>query len=137
VKPSGDRLYEGESDEAQKVERPSCVRFENWSMEFLVLASLRSRPPEAQGNRLHAASLERSPSNDDVESRRSQGCSLAAAAVEEAGIGVCFGRRFASCGDTSLAHVTMGEREFGQHSETCLWGTEASKQLTTVGLRVA
>jgi hypothetical protein len=51
VKPSGDRLYEGESDEAQKVERPSCVRFENWSMEFLVLASLRGTPPEAQGNR--------------------------------------------------------------------------------------
>ena len=54
MKPSGDRLYEGESDEAQKVERPSCVRFENWSMEFLVLASLRSVPPEAQGNRLRA-----------------------------------------------------------------------------------
>ena len=27
----------------------------------------------------------------------------------------------------------MGEREFGEYSETCLWGTEASKQLTTVG----
>lgn len=54
MKPSGDRLYEGESDETQKVERPSCVRFENWSMEFLVLASLRGTPSEAQGNRLHA-----------------------------------------------------------------------------------
>lgn len=51
MKPSGDRLYEGESDETQKVERPSCVRFENWSMEFLVLASLRGTPSEAQGNR--------------------------------------------------------------------------------------
>ncbi len=54
MKPSGDRLYEGESDEAQKVERPSCVRFENWSMEFLVLARLRGTPPEPQGNRLSA-----------------------------------------------------------------------------------
>jgi hypothetical protein len=54
VKPSGDRLYEGESDEAQKVERPSCVRFENWSMEFLVLARLSSEPAEPKGNRLCA-----------------------------------------------------------------------------------
>ena len=54
MKPSGDRLYEGESDETQKVERPSCVRFENWSMEFLVLARLRGTPPEPQGNRLRA-----------------------------------------------------------------------------------
>ena len=49
MKPSGDRLYEGESDEAQKVERPSCVRFENWSMEFLVLARLRGQTPGAAG----------------------------------------------------------------------------------------
>jgi hypothetical protein len=32
-----------------------------------------------------------------------------------------------------LVVLTLGEREFGKNSETCLWGTEASKQLTTVG----
>ena len=31
--------------------------------------------------------------------------------------------------------LVLGEREFGQHSETSLWGTEALKQLTTAGLR--
>jgi hypothetical protein len=29
--------------------------------------------------------------------------------------------------------MAMGEREFGQHSETRVWGVEATKQLTTVG----
>lgn len=55
MKPSGGRLYERESDDpATAGEQRSCVRFENWSMEFLVLASLRGTPPEAQGNRLRA-----------------------------------------------------------------------------------
>ena len=31
------------------------------------------------------------------------------------------------------ALMAMGEREFGQHSETWSWGAEASKQMTTVG----
>ena len=31
--------------------------------------------------------------------------------------------------------LASGEREFGQHSETSLWGTEALKQLTTAGPR--
>jgi hypothetical protein len=51
VKPSGDRLYRRESDEAgNTVEQRLCVRFENWSEEFLVLARLRSLTPEPQGN---------------------------------------------------------------------------------------
>jgi len=32
-----------------------------------------------------------------------------------------------------VALLAMGEREFGQHSETWSWGAEASKQMTTVG----
>ena len=56
MKPSGDRLYGRESEEAgETVEQRPCVRFENWSEEFLALASLRGGPPEAQGNQWSAA----------------------------------------------------------------------------------
>ena len=39
------------------------------------------------------------------------------------------------CGATRAAGsvLALGEREFGKNSETCLWGIEASKQVTTVG----
>ena len=44
MKPSRDRLYGRES----VMQRP-CVRFENWSKEFLVLARLRGENPEVVG----------------------------------------------------------------------------------------